>query len=229
MNELEAKLRNEIDTVYFQPEEKFKPLMHVMEVLAAEIKPFDENETVPEPVSTRRRLPSEEVIPVEVDKLKKRNLAIDEPIYISVRTLAGKVLPVPSVGPADSVCDVFRSLETTYGVKCEGVDSAGLYYQGVPLLDPLLPLRELPLPPKGATLIIQNHAYETLQRQMHCVDSVVEGFLGAHYNTLSSSVHAIGDVITHMSPMYLFHLFSSLFYMSMRALTILTCVFGFNI
>jgi hypothetical protein len=198
MNDLEDKLRSEIDEVYFQPEEKFKPLMHVMEVLAAEIKPFDESSNnneppvSPEPVSTRRKASEEATVVPEVDKsLKKRGSSVvssDEPIYISVRTLAGKVLPVPSVGPADSVCDVFRSLETTYGVKCgEGRGSAGLYYQGVALTDPLLPLRELPLPPKGATMVIQNHAYETLQRQMHCVDNVVEGFLGAHYNTLSSS------------------------------------------
>lgn len=217
MNELENKLRTEIDDVYFQPEEKFKPLMHVMEVLAAEIKPFDENASsneslVPEgPVSTRRpRNGSEDIIaapPIETDKLKKRNTAMtsDEPIYISVRTLAGKVLPVPSVGPADSVCDVFRSLETTYGVKCEeGKGSAGLYYQGVALLDPLLPLRELPLPPKGATLIIQNHAYETLQRQMHCVDSVVEGFLGAHYNTLSSSGIQLYCLLSHILSIFIY-------------------------
>jgi hypothetical protein len=123
--------------------------------------------------------------------------APEVPCWMSLHTLAGKELPLPGVGPGDSVGDAMAACAKRYGCPAGGgKGEAGLYWRGAKLLDPAVPLRSLglALPPKRASLVLQNGCYEDLCRQASVVGGVVDAFLAAHYTTLSSSVHAIGQV-----------------------------------
>ena len=161
---LSSQLKETVADDFFQPEAQFKPLMHVVEVLA--------DETL-------------EAVPVPSAGAEEAGAPLET--WLSVRTLAGKTLPLPGVGPGDTVGAVAAALERLYGVKCAvvpgggggepanagaaaaaGRGAAGLYCDGVGLRDSAQRLRDLPLaqPPRTAALLLQNAAYEDIQRQV---------------------------------------------------------------
>ena len=209
LEELEAELRDNVMDEFFMPEAQFKPLMHVVEVLAAEtvaeVPQGDDDgggggfSASAAPTAspghggggTRSRRSGNISGPSAADA--------GSSCWLSLRTLAGKDLPLPGIAHASStVGDVFAAAQRRYSVECTGAEgAAGLYCEGQALVDDRTRLRDLPRlppPPRRAHLVLQNACYEALCRQVAVVDGVVGAFLGAHYGALSSSVHAVGHV-----------------------------------
>lgn len=161
LKELEDVLGEHIDPAFLTSQRDFRPLTHVIEVLSSEI----------------------------VSDISSQ--AHDEPTaWLTIRTLAGKVMPLPDITPDATVEDVWQRLEEHGVSRAQG----GMLYLNEQPLDEatlgreLRVLQGLPQPPKSASITICNAAYVDLQRQLKVVDNVVEQFLGQHYSTLSSSV-----------------------------------------
>jgi len=206
LDALEVELRDGVSDVFFQPEAQFKPLLHVVEVLAAEAVSGSDEEggggggggSAVSPELTRSRRSG-----IVTASMADPTAPPPPPVpaapscWMTLHTLAGKELPLPGIGPSDTVGDVMAACLKKFGCAATGADGeAGLYSRGSKLFEPATPLKALglPLPPKRASLVLQNKTYEDLCRQASVVDGVVDAFLAAHYSTLSSSVHAIGQV-----------------------------------
>ena len=113
LQHLETTLIKEIEKDFFEANVSFRPLKH--------------GETIPAQTSTptfrsshkhataHHRHPVISVLSSEV--CPPRTEGSEGPAWLVVRTLTGKTLPLPTVGPSDTVGDVVRLLRTEYEVS----------------------------------------------------------------------------------------------------------------